>query len=224
MRVAAVIFDMDGLMLDTETPVQQCCRDAATGMGFDLDDGFYVSSLLGRGWADCDAALVAHFGPGFSLTEFGARFQAQWSAVLAAGSIAVKPGLPELLTFLRSRRIPTAIATSTHADAAEQSLRAAGVCERFDVFVTGDQVRSGKPHPEIYLTAAARLGVEPGSCVALEDSSPGVLAASRAGMTTLMVPDGGRGATAEAMSAAFQVLPSLHDVRHLLEGWLVSET
>src|SRR5207244_1917309 len=95
MKVAAVVFDMDGLMIDTETPVQQCCRESATAMGFDLDDEFYMSSLLGRGWADCDTALVDHFGPRFSVTEFRAGFERRWSAVLAGRGITVKPGLSE---------------------------------------------------------------------------------------------------------------------------------
>jgi len=90
----------------------------------------------------------------------------------------------------------------------------------FDAFVTGDQVTRGKPDPEIYVTAAARLGVVPQSCLALEDSSAGVLAATRAGMTTLLIPDNGRMPTPEASNAAFRVLESLHDARQLLFEWL----
>ena len=216
----AVIFDMDGVIIDTERPVQACCQAVAGSMGFDLDDEFYVSELVGRGWADCDRALTSRFGAAFSLEEFRRRFQARWTEHLGAHGIDVKPGFPQLVGFLRAHRIPIAVATSTHAADAADSLRAAGITERFDAFVTGDQVTRGKPDPEIYVTAAARLGVVPQSCLALEDSSPGVLAASRAGMTTLLIPDNGRMPTPEASNAAFRVLESLHDARQLLADWL----
>ena len=219
MRVDAVVFDMDGLMIDTEAPVQACCQMAASEMGFTLDDEFYVDALVGRGWDDCYEALSARFGPVFSISEFVRRFNDKWKLHLRAG-IEVKPGLRELLAMLRSRCVPIAVATSTDSDEAKASLASARLTETFNAFVTGDQVKCGKPDPEIYLTAAACLGVSPRACVALEDSSPGALAASRAGMTTLLIPDGGRTPTAEASQAAFRVLPSLREARQLLEEWL----
>ncbi|PYR74973.1 MAG: hypothetical protein DMF87_21550 [Acidobacteria bacterium] len=221
MRLDAVIFDMDGLMIDTEAPVQICCQKAAAEMGFDLPDEFYVSALVGRGWTDCHTALTAHFGADFSLDEFMERFRQRWSEHRDVHGIAIKPGLRELFSFLRSRRIPIGVATSTSRDEADVSLRAAGIHEAFDAFVTGDQVTRGKPDPEIYLMTASRLGVAPEGCVALEDSSPGALAASRAGMTTLIIPDNGRMPTPEAMTAAFRVMESLHDARRLLAEWCV---
>jgi HAD superfamily hydrolase (TIGR01509 family) len=216
----AVIFDMDGVIIDTERPVQMCCQQAAAEMGFDLDDDFYVANLVGRGWADCDVALASRFGAGFSCSDFRARFQQRWVDHLRSYGIDVKPGFRELLVFLRSRRIPIAVATSTDASDAQLSLRAAGIEEQFDAFVTGDQVSKGKPDPEIYLTAAKRLGIAPEACVALEDSSAGVLAASRAGMTTLLIPDGARIPNAEAINAAYCVLDSLHDAKRLLSELL----
>jgi HAD superfamily hydrolase (TIGR01509 family) len=219
VRVAAVILDMDGLMIDTETPVQQCCQAAATEMGFDLDDEFYAGTLVGRGWDDCHVALTARFGPRFSIAEFQERFQEKWNRRLHAG-IAVKPGLHDLLTLLRDRQVPVGVATSTHGAEAKASLAAAGVSQTFDAFVTGDQVTRGKPDPEIYLIAASRLGLQPESCVALEDSSPGALAASGAGMRTLLIPDAGRPPTREAAQVVFQVLPSLHEAARLLADWL----
>src|ERR1041384_4206954 len=144
---------MDGLMIDSEAPVQACCQAAAAETGFTLDDEFYVSALLGRGWEDCYASLTSHFGPRFPLAEFLNRFSDKWNQHLLAG-IAVKPGLHELLELLRTKRVPTAIATSTHLEEARASLASAGITHTFDAFVTGDQVRRGKPHPQIHLTAA----------------------------------------------------------------------
>jgi beta-phosphoglucomutase-like phosphatase (HAD superfamily) len=223
VRVAAVIFDMDGVIIDTEGPVQICCQRAAAEMGFMLDNEFYSAELVGRGWADCDAALVRRFGSGFSCAELRSRFDTFWAAHLDSHGIAVKPGFHELVAFLRSVRIPLAVATSTHNQDAHISLRAAGIRERFDAFVTGDEVARGKPHPEIYLTAASRLGIAPDVCVALEDSSAGALAAAGAGMTTLIIPDGGHMPSEEAARAAFRTLSSLHDARELLASWLHAE-
>jgi HAD superfamily hydrolase (TIGR01509 family) len=220
MRVAAVIFDMDGLMIDTEGPVQACCQEAAIGMGFDLDDEFYVAELVGRGWQDCDTALTRRFGPQFLLSDFKDRFQQLWAARLRAGRIDVKPGLPELISSLRAASIPIAIATSTYRDDARLSLQAAGIDGPFDAFVTGDEVTHGKPHPEIYLLAASRLRVDPQMCVALEDSSAGALAAACAGMRTLVIPDNGRALTPQAASAAFRILSSLHEARAMLNEWI----
>lgn len=211
---------MDGVIIDTEGLVQTCCQQTAAEMGFHLDDEFYVSELVGRGWTDCDAALVTKFGAKFSLSDFKRRFDRRWLHQLRCTGIKVKPGFHELVAFLRSRDIPVAVATSTHDGDAQASLQAAGITEQFDAFVTGDQVSRGKPDPEIYRMAASRLGVEAHSCVALEDSSPGVLSASRAGMTTLLIPDGGRIPTHEAVRSAYAVLASLHDAKLVLSGFL----
>ena len=214
--VAAVIFDMDGVIIDTEGPVQTCCQQAAAEMGLDLDDEFYVSALVGRGWDDCDAALVERFGAGFSLAEFRERFQRLWTRRLDSRGIDIKPGFVELFAFLRSLRISVAVATSTHRADAHVSLRAARIEATFDAFVTGDEVQRGKPDPEIYLTAASMLGLRPSVCIAVEDSSAGVLAATRAGIRTLLIPDGGRQPTPEAADAAFRILPSLFEARAIL--------
>lgn len=222
IQVKAVIFDMDGVIIDTEGPVQSCCQRAAGAMGFELNDEFYVSELVGRGWVDCDLALLSRFGRNFSLPDFKTRFQQLWTDHLRLHGIDVKPGFCELVAFLHARGVPIAVATSTHAGDAEISLRAAGINERFDAFVTGDEVGHGKPHPEIYLTAASRLGVAPELCVAFEDSIPGVLAASRAGMRTFLVPENGRPPAPEAVAAAFQILGSLDEARAVLSAWMTA--
>ncbi len=215
-RISAVIFDMDGLMIDTERPVQVCCRQAAAGLGFDLDTDYYERALVGRGCAESDAALMARFGERFPLDQFKIHFEALWTAHAAAHGIDTKAGLHELLTLLEERHVPIAVATSTHRDEADFCLRTAGLRERFSLLVTGDEVARGKPEPDIYLEAARRIGVAPKQCAALEDSNTGVLAASRAGMLTLMVPDAPRMPSAEAREAAYAVLESLRDAVPLI--------
>ena len=218
--IRAVILDMDGLMLDTETPVQRCCQQAAETLGFSLDADFYERALLGRAWPDADAALVAHFGPGFLLDDFKARFQSIWDRHVAVHGVTLKPGLQTFLATVERLDLQKAVATSTHEKEAEAHLRAAGIRDRFSVVVTGDQIEHGKPAPDIYLEAARRLNVRAEECIALEDSDAGVLAATNAGMTTLMVPDGGRQPSAEARSRACCVLPSLREAQEVVSSWL----
>ena len=103
--------------------------------------------------------------------------------------IPVKPGLYEILEFFRQRGVKIALATSTSRETAELNLRLAKVSDYFDVLVCGGDVTNGKPHPEVFLTAAERLGFSPESCVAFEDSINGIKSAYAAGMTTVMVPD-----------------------------------
>jgi HAD superfamily hydrolase (TIGR01509 family) len=220
MSIRAVILDMDGLMLDTETPVQLCCQQAAATLGFSLDAEFYERALLGRAWPDADAALIAHFGPTFLLEDFKKRFQTVWDRHIATHGVAPKPGLHDFLTMLEQRDLKRAVATSTHEKEAEAHLRSAGIRDRFSVVVTGDQIERGKPAPDIYLEAARRLKVRADECVALEDSNAGVMSATSAGMTTLMIPDGDRQPSVEARSRAFDVLPSLKEVERLVSSWL----
>jgi HAD superfamily hydrolase (TIGR01509 family) len=148
------------------------------------------------------------------------RIRSLFLARVAEIGIPVKPGLHRLLAVLEKHQIPTAIATSTDTKDAEFSLRTAGLWDRFSAVVTGDQVQRGKPEPEIYLEAASRLGADPRSCVALEDSSNGVLAANRAGMRTLMVPDTGHSPSNEALKAAYAVLPCLDAATELIAQWI----
>jgi len=148
------------------------------------------------------------------------RWPELWQAAVAANGIQQKPGLLEILTFADAQRLPVAVATSSEADYAAFSLRHAALEGRFTVIVTGDRVAHGKPAPDIYLEAARRLQVDPAACVALEDSEAGILAASRAGMRALLIPDGTPPSDA-AVRAAFRVVASLHDARDLVAGLLV---
>lgn len=210
-QIAAVVLDMDGLMLDTESIYKRAWQNAAIQCGYTLDDGFYFT-LLGRPNPACEAALLERYGGAFPIHEFRARWSELWRTDVESSGIPTKPGLAELLSFLDGHQIPTAVATSSDQDYATFSLRAAGLEDRFNHIVTGDQVVNGKPAPDIYVESARRLGVAPERCVAIEDSDAGVLAASAAGMITVMVPDL-KPPSAEARSAAFCVVASLLDAR-----------
>jgi beta-phosphoglucomutase len=222
MALAAVVLDMDGLMLDTEPLYKVAWQNAASELGYPLDDRSYAR-LVGRPTVDCESELMAQFGPGFPLDQFRVLWPQRWRAEVAARGIHQKTGLLELLTFLHEQRLPMAVATSSEADYATFSLRHAGLEGRFAIIVTGEQVSHGKPAPDIYLEAARRLNVNPADCVALEDSEAGAFAATRAGMRALLVPDGAPPSDA-AVAAAFRVLASLRDARAVIAGLVGAPT
>ena len=213
-ELRAIIFDMDGLMLDTEPLYKAAWQAAAAELDHQIDDRFYAR-LVGRPTADCEQELVGQFGPDFPLDRFRARWPTLWQAEVAAHGIQQKPGLLAFLSFLDEQGLPVAVATSSERDYMAFSMRHAGLEGRFEIVVTGDEVARGKPAPDIYLEAARRLQVDPTTCVALEDSEAGVLAASRAGMRTLLIPDRTRPSDVAAQ-AAFRVFGSLSEAHNLV--------
>lgn len=210
----AVIFDMDGLMLDTERIYHRTWQRAGHELGYSISDAFMLSTI-GRTFPDCYRLLVETYGPDFPLAAFQARWPARWHEDVARNGVPQKPGLIALLDWLDAQAIPKAVATSTTRDEAHFTLRAGGIADRFAVVVTGDEVAHGKPAPDIYLLAAARLGVTPTRCVALEDSDAGVLSAAAAGMVAMMVPDT-KQPSPEAATQATHVVTTLHEVTRLL--------
>ena len=217
-EIRAVVFDMDGLMLDTEPIYKRAWQTAAAELGCDLDDGFYAR-FVGRPNDACERLLIERFGAELPIDRFRARWRELWDADAAANGIQTKPGLVELLTVLDVLSLPFAIATSSEAEETAFCLRAAGLDGRFRVRVTRDQIAHGKPAPDIYLEASRRLRVDPAQCVALEDSEAGILSASRAGMVPLLIPDGAP-PSGVAQHTAFRVLPSLADVPAVLRDLL----
>ena len=214
MPIKAVVCDMDGLMLDTEPLYKTAWQQALAELGHELDDASYLR-FVGRSTQDCENDLASLLGGTFPLETFRGRWPQLWRACAHQQGVAMKPGLSEFLAFVRAQELPIALATSSDADFTELSLGRVAIKEAFDVIVTGDQVAQPKPAPDIYLEAARRLGVDPRHCVALEDSEAGIMAASRAGMVSLLIPDL-KQPSAEAAEAAFRVLHSLHEARELL--------
>jgi HAD superfamily hydrolase (TIGR01509 family) len=212
-KPSAVVFDMDGLLFDTETLYQEAIHFAAAEAGHEVAPGFF-SRTVGLPWAQSRALLLSHFGETFAVDEF----QAAWVRrfwVIAETRLALKPGAFELLDTLDQFRLPRAIATSSSRQTVERHLTAHNLTERFDVIVGHGDYECGKPAPDPYLKAAARLGVDPRLCLALEDSHNGIRSASAAGMMTIMVPDILE-PTDEIRGLCALVVRDLHQVRRLL--------
>jgi HAD superfamily hydrolase (TIGR01509 family) len=213
-RPLAVIFDMDGLMLDTESLGPQTWADAAAMTGIEFDVGL-LPALIGRNYRDTRALLYAHYGPEYPAERLTAACLVAFDAIVARDGIAQKPGLCELLDWLEREDVPRAVATSTRRDRAERQLAQQGLLDRFAVLVGGNEVERGKPEPDIFLIAAGRLRIAPEVCIVLEDSEPGMRAALAAGMMPIMVPDQ-LPPSAELLAREPLIVPSLHDVSRLL--------
>jgi len=211
-EVRAVVFDMDGLLLDTEKPVRAATFKLAEAVGKPMDEATYAT-LIGRTYAGVREGLLRHFGPE-TLEDFGVRWREFIDRELAGG-VRLMAGVTELLDHLDGIGLPAAVATSTARARAVHHLERAGIAHRFRTVVGGDDVAQGKPHPEPYLKAAAALSADPAHCLALEDSHNGIRAAHAAGMMAVMVPDL-LPATEEIRPLCHHVALDLHEVRAML--------
>ena len=218
MPAFAVLFDMDGLMLDTERLAHRAWTQAMQERGYQLETRHYVR-LIGRTAADVGRILGEIFGDTMPYADIYTRRQALFDAEVAANGVAIKPGLLELLDFLEQHQIPKAVASSTNSAGVLLKLNHVGIAGRFASLVGGDQVERGKPAPDLFLEAARQLGFDPRDCLVLEDSEAGILAAHRAGMLPIMVPDM-KQPDADTARIAYRIVPSLHEVIPLVDTYL----
>jgi HAD superfamily hydrolase (TIGR01509 family) len=213
--VKAVVFDMDGLLVDTEAVFRDVMMAASAARGVDLPEAVFLR-MVGLPEHASRAVAMGHFGDGFDYDPWLAHVWELAHERIEAG-VPVKAGAAELLDALDRARLPRAIATSSQHATVERHLGPAGLLERFDAVIAAGDYACGKPSPDPFLAAATRLGVDPADCLALEDSHNGVRAAHAAGMMTVMVPDL-LPATPEIAELCVAVANSLHEVRLMLEG------
>ena len=186
--ICAVIVDMDGVLIDTEKHYNAAWCQAATEAGFPFTR---EHALLLR---SCEAKegeklMQGIFGPSFDYYAIRERRRELVRERLAQYGLEKKPGVEETLRFLRAKGIKTAVATATALDITKSHLTTIGVCDLFDSIVSAKNVAHGKPEPDVYLYACEQIGERPQDCMAVEDSPNGIMAAYRAGLRTVMVPD-----------------------------------
>ncbi|MBR4627339.1 MAG: HAD family phosphatase [Ruminococcus sp.] len=188
VELKGAIFDMDGLLIDTEKLYLRYWKQAAADFGYDMrDEHVFAIRSLARKYSI--PKLKGFFGEDFPTEDVRARRTELINAHIEKYGIELKKGVFELLGYLRDNGIAAAVATATPRERTMLYLGKIGAAERFDAVVCGDMVTSGKPDPEIYLTAARELGLPPELCAAFEDSPNGLKAARAAGCKVVMIPD-----------------------------------
>jgi HAD superfamily hydrolase (TIGR01509 family) len=214
-QIRAVVFDMDGLLVDTEVLIRDLMMKLAPKFGAELPDAVF-QQMVGLPNDASDAVARAHFGPDFPLEALEAEMTLHVRAAMELG-VALKTGVLELLDYLDAGRIPRAVATSSSHGAVERTLGPSGILPRFDAIIAAGDYPRGKPNPDPFLAAAARLGVAAEHCLALEDSHNGVRAAHAAGMMTVMVPDLLE-PTDEMREKCHAIVETLCHVREMIEA------
>lgn len=214
--IKGILFDMDGVLLDTERIYIEADRAAAAMQGKDYSHELYLL-LAGANDLVVRQKIEERFGPGFSYAAFRAASNRRVEEIISAGGLKTKPGLRRLLKWLKARGMKAAVATSNNEAEARRLLGLAGIYEAFDAVISGDMIGPSKPAPDIFLAAAAALGLPPGQCVAVEDSHHGLRSAHAAGCVTVMVPDG-LPPTEEIRALCAAVLPSLARLPAFIES------
>lgn len=210
----AVIFDMDGVLVDSERPLLGTLRGVLRAEGMDLDPAI-LRQVCGRPAGFLRGLLAGYLADEGRLDSLLARYDAAKRDLVASGTIRAFPRTVDVLALLRQRDLRLAVATSTQAEAAHARLGQNGLAQWFDHVVTGDQVARGKPEPDIFLLAAERLHVDPAACIVVEDSAAGVEAGRSAGMTvfalaTTFPPD--------ELAAAHRVFADMDELHAVLLG------
>lgn len=213
-----IIFDMDGLMFDTERMAFTCWRQAAFRYGYAMDEQIYTR-VIGSNVAREKEIYLKHFGQDFPYEIIMSEHLKISKKILQSSGVPVKDGLYELLDYIEQLNLKKAVATSTSRERALELLKMAGVDNRFDYVLCGDEVGESKPHPEIFLKVAMNLGCLPEKCLVLEDSEAGILAAHNAGMISIIITDM-KEPDEEVQKLSIKQLKSLTDVKMFLEELL----
>lgn len=214
-EIRGVLFDMDGLVLDTETLYSRFWMESANDLGFPMT---YQQSLGMRSLnrQAGQAKLIEYFGPGISYAEVRNHRIQLMDAWVDVHGVDLKPGIRELLDYLHANDILCAITTSSPMDRVRQYLSAHNLLHRFDKLCSGYDVPKGKPEPDIYLYGAASLNLRSEECLALEDSPAGILSAYRAGCLPVMIPDQDQ-PEKDTLSLLYAKADSLSDIISLLK-------
>lgn len=216
--IAAAIFDMDGLLLDTERRAFEIFNEVAVRFDDAVDLGTYAT-FVGLPKRDFAKALSQVFAAGVPVNEMAERFYEEVDTRLHTSGPPPKTGAVKIVAELRNRGIGLGVATSTYKQSALRALTDANMLEYFDTMVFGDEVEVGKPAPDIFLEACRRIGVAPEQALVFEDSPRGLKAAHGAGCRPILVPDVAAPSEAEK-ELAFRCYNSLSDALEDLDALL----
>ena len=214
--IRGVLFDLDGLVLDTEKLYSRFWMEACHFYGFPMT---YEQSLGMRALNSQrgEAKLKEYFGESVQYLQLRDKRIELMESYVDQQGVDLKPGIRELLSYLEENHIPAAIASSSPVPRIRKYLAFHGLDTRFAALCSGRDVPKGKPEPDIYLKAAAELGLDPAACLALEDAPAGIQSAHAAGCLTVMVPDQDQ-PSEDTQALLYAKADSLADVIHLLEN------
>lgn len=187
-EILAVIFDMDGVIFDSERCVYKGWLEIAEKYNFQWDDETYWK-CIGVNATASEQIFKDHYGEDFPYTTYKEEQRGNYHRKYDGGRLPLKPGVVEILTYLKSKNIPIAIASSTRTETVMSEIKDANLLQFFDIIIGGDQVSKSKPNPDIFIEAARQLGVAAEKCMVIEDSYNGIRAAKAANMLPIMVPD-----------------------------------
>lgn len=214
-KMEAVVFDMDGVIFDSENLVIKCWQIVADKYHIpDIEQACH--ECLGINAALTRELMKKRYGEDFPYDTYKKEMSALFHEQAAGGKLPQKPGIKELLQYLREKNVKTAVASSTRREVVERELEEGGLLHYFDSVICGDMVERSKPEPDIFLKACESLDVKPQKAFAIEDSYNGIRAAYRAGMQPVMVPDLAE-PTEEMRKLTLTILPSLHEVKAYFE-------
>ncbi|MBD5508530.1 MAG: HAD family phosphatase [Lachnospiraceae bacterium] len=218
MKKKAVIFDMDGVIFDSEQLILDCWEQVAEKYHFSGIREVCID-CIGTNSVKTKEIVCAYYGESFPYEEYRKEVSGLFREYIQTKGLPVKNGVRELLEYLQDRRIPIGLASSTRLAVVEEELKQAGLYDYFQVVMGGDQLKRSKPEPDIYLMTCEKMGILPECAYAIEDSYNGIRSAYRAGMMPIMVPDILQ-ADDEMKEKSIAVLQDLFQVKQYFHAYL----
>jgi len=211
----AVIFDMDGLMFDTERLSKELWRELAEKRGYNFENGFF-DKMVGLDLEDTKKAFKEDYGQDFPYLKMREEKNKLLEKHVKENGVPVKEGLLETIDYLKKNQYNLAVASSSHREKIEFYLDSISIKDKFDYIIGGDEVEKSKPNPEIFLKGVNELGVSRGEALILEDSAHGIMAADRAGIKVILIPDLVEHPP-EIEGLVYKKLNSLRELKNMLE-------
>lgn len=215
MKLKLIIFDMDGLMYDTEPLGLECLIKAAKKYGYVIDEEFGLSSI-GMNANDYRKMVKEKFGNNYPYEQISQESRKTRMSYLKEHGITIKPGLKELIDYLKVRGIKIALASSSSRETINEYNQLAGLTRVFDYIIAGDMVEHSKPDPEIFLKVLEHFNVTNDEAIVLEDSKNGIMASYRANIAVICIPDLVKHGP-EISKLTYATLQNLHEVKALIE-------